>query len=159
NTLWSTNSGVATNGPYFYDVENRLTNATVNGLTVLLGYNGDGVRVRKTVGTTNIYYLVDDRNLTGYAQVLEEHVGVGSQPPTLARVYTYGLDLISQREVPSGTIYYFIYDGHGSTRALADGDGNIMGVVNTNGLLGARYHYDPYDNTLSAVGLLAEANL
>ncbi|MCS7090336.1 MAG: hypothetical protein NZM03_06470 [Limisphaera sp.] len=42
-----------------------------------LSYNGDGLRVRKTVGTTSIYYLVDDRNLTGYAQVLEEHEAVG----------------------------------------------------------------------------------
>ncbi|MCX8107584.1 MAG: RHS repeat-associated core domain-containing protein [Verrucomicrobiae bacterium] len=41
----------------------------------------------------------------------------------------------------------------------ADGNGTVTALVTTNGLLVARYHYDPYGNTLAAVGPLAEANL
>ena len=60
-------------------------------------YDGDGNRVAKTVGGVTTNYLVDDRNLTGYAQVLEEIVGGAVQ-----RRYTYGLDLISQKQVEWG---------------------------------------------------------
>jgi hypothetical protein len=38
-------------------------------------YNGDGIRVAKTAGGVTTGFLVDDRNPTGYAQVLEEVVG------------------------------------------------------------------------------------
>jgi len=41
----------------------------------------------------------------------------------------------------------------------ADGNGNVTALINDNGLIVARYHYDPYGNTLSASGPLAEANL
>jgi hypothetical protein len=67
NTVWSTNGPLQ--GPFLYDPEDRVTN--LNG-SVFSGYSGDGIRVKKTVGGTNIYFLVDDRNPTGYAQVLEE---------------------------------------------------------------------------------------
>ncbi|MCS7090337.1 MAG: RHS repeat-associated core domain-containing protein [Verrucomicrobiota bacterium] len=49
------------------------------------------------------------------------------------------MDLISQREVPSGAIYYFIYDGHGSTRALADGNGNLVNA----------FAYDAYGSLIA----------
>jgi type II secretion system protein G len=47
------------------------------------------------------------------------------------RVYTYGLDLISQYKYESGPgapywdISYYGYDGHGNVRFLTDSDGNI----------------------------------
>jgi RHS repeat-associated protein len=41
----------------------------------------------------------------------------------------------------------------------ADGNGNVTALVNENQLLVANYHYDPFGNTLSAKGPLAEANL
>lgn len=110
-----TNAG---NQPYFYDVENRLTN--FNNGAVLMAYNGDGARVTKTVGSTTTYYLVDDRNPSGYVQVLEEHVSINNQPSTLNRCYNYGLDLFAQSEA-GGTVHYFGYDGHGSTRFLMNG--------------------------------------
>ncbi|HLX69591.1 MAG TPA: LamG-like jellyroll fold domain-containing protein [Verrucomicrobiae bacterium] len=121
NTLRSTNAGTAS-GPYYYDAQNHLTN--YNSL-VYLAYNGDGIRVEKTVNGTNIYYLVDDRNPSGYAQVLEEWTSTGT--PALAKVYNYGLDLISQRAVSSQpSTNYFVYDGHGSTRMLTDAGGNFV---------------------------------
>ena len=55
-----------------------------------------GNRVAKTVGGTTTYYLLDDRNPSGYVQVLEEWTSTGT--PTLSRVYNYGYALISQRQ-------------------------------------------------------------
>ena len=57
-----------TNGSdtYLYDVENRLTNAIVGGTNITIIYDGDGNRVKKTVGTTTNFYLIDNRNPSGY---------------------------------------------------------------------------------------------
>ncbi|MCU0783487.1 MAG: hypothetical protein MUF81_05450 [Verrucomicrobia bacterium] len=88
-----TNNGNA----FFYDVENRLTNAVVGGTNIIIVYDGDGNRVKKIVGSTTNLYLVDDRNPTGYTQVLEEK-SVSGGTTNLVRLYTYGFDLISQRD-------------------------------------------------------------
>jgi RHS repeat-associated protein len=133
NTLWDTNATAV--GPYFYDVENRLINFNN---AVYLGYNGDGIRVTKTANGTNYYYLVDDRNPTGYAQVLEEWTASGGAT-NLSRVFAFGLSLISQRQPNIGT-NYFITDGHGSTRVLTDNGG---AVVNT-------FTYDGYGTLIAS---------
>ena len=66
-----------------------------------LVYDGDGNRVKKTVGTTTTYYLVDDRNPTGYAQVLEEQPTAGGTPTV---TYSYALDLLNQAR--GGTVAF-----------------------------------------------------
>ena len=118
--------------------ENRLTSF---GSAARFTYNGDGIRVAKSIITSNpvignttntTYYLVDDRNPTGYAQVLEEHQSTGGAA-TLSRVYNYGLAMVSQREA-GGVTYYFVSDGHGSTRLL----------VGTNGAVANVFAYDAY---------------
>jgi len=116
NTLWATNGTPV--GPYNYDVENHLTNFG----SAYFSYNGDGLRVKKVVSGTTNYYLLDDRNPTGYAQALEEWTSTGT--PTLSKVYNYGLALISQRNaVAPLSTNYFVFDGHGSTRMLTDSSG------------------------------------
>ena len=130
---------------YQYDALNHLTNA--NNGTILMTYDGDGNRASKKVGGTTTYYLLDDRNPSGYVQVLEEWT-VTSTATNLARVYNYGLNLISQR-VPNTSTNYFIYDGHGSTRALMDSGGN---VVNT-------FAYDAYGTLIASNGLPQTAYL
>ena len=77
----------------------------MNNGTALITYNGDGSRVKKTVGTTTTYYLLDDQNPSGYAQVLEEWTASGGTT-NLSRVYNYGLQLISQRQPSTSTNYY-----------------------------------------------------
>jgi len=121
---------------YQYQPLDRLVSRD-NG-AVLLGYNGDGARVKKTVGGTTTFYLVDDRNLTGHAEVVEEHQSVNGGAATLTAVYTHGLDLIAQRR--AGSVRYFSYDGHGSTRLLTD----------TSGAVTDTYLYDAYGTKLSA---------
>ena len=78
-----------------YDSENRLTQRTsTNGSTVRLVYDGDGNRVQEVVNGETKSYLIDDRNPTGYAQVVEEIVN-----GVVNHTYTYGHDLISQDQV------------------------------------------------------------
>jgi RHS repeat-associated protein len=111
---------------YAYDAENRLVKVTkTDGTTITLAYDADGNRVKKVVdapGTANdstTLYLVDDRNPTGYAQVIEERDAAGATTVT----YTYGLDLVSQRR---GTkVSYYGYDGLGSVRYLTDETGTV----------------------------------
>ena len=143
---WLTSDGYDNNGnttsssgnAYQYDALNHATN--VNNGGILMAYDGDGNRVKKTVAATGVttYYLVDDRNPSGYAQVVEEWTTVSSAT-TLSKVYNYGLNLVSQTQ-PAGNTYYFILDGHGSTRALTDTSGN---VANT-------FTYDAYGSLLAS---------
>ncbi len=54
-----------------YDFENHLISR--NNGQVQIVYDGDGNRVQETSNGQTTLFLVDDRNPTGYAQVLEEH--------------------------------------------------------------------------------------
>jgi RHS repeat-associated protein len=126
---------------YRYDVLNRLVD--YNHGAVTLGYNGDGQRVVKNVGGAVTYYLVDDRNPSGYAQVLEE-ITAYAGTTNLTKVYAYGLDLISQ-EQPGAATNYYGHDGHGSVRYLTDTNG---GITDT-------YTYDAYGNLIATSGSTA----
>lgn len=132
---YDANGNTVTSGgnSYAYEFENRLT--SLNGGALSIVYDGDGNRVSKTASGVTTNYLVDDRNLTGYSQVLEEISGGQVQ-----RVYAYGLNRISQSQT-SGTSFYG-YDGHGSVRVLTD-----AAVAVTD-----RYDYDAFGNILSETG-------
>ena len=117
---------------YTYDFENHL--ATASG-GVAITYDGDGNRVSKTASGATTKYLVDDRNLTGYAQVVDELNGGAVQ-----RVYTYGLNRISQSQASATSFYE--YDGHGNVRLLTD----------TTGAVTDRYDYDAFGNILTQAG-------
>jgi RHS repeat-associated protein len=131
------NTLASSSNSYGYDAFRHIINAT-NGATVIaLTYDGDGNRASKKIGGTTNYYLLDDRNPSGYAQVLEERQG-----SNLIRVYNYGLSLISQRQVASGTTNYYGYDGHGSARFLLSPTG---GITDT-------YIYDAYGSIIASTG-------
>ncbi len=140
--IYDNNGSTRTNGSNIlaYDVENHLTNATVSGTNIVMIYDGDGNRVKEIIGTTTNFFLVDDRNPSGYAQVLEEKAGV-----TLTKTYTYGLDLISQRDVGTGTKNYYGYDGNGNTRFL----------TTTNGTISDTYIYDAFGVLITSTGTTA----
>ena len=101
-----------------YDFENRML--TLGGVTLV--YDGDGNRVSETVGSTTTKYLVDDKNPTGFPQVLDEIVN-GS----VTRTYAYGLQRISENQLISGTWTpsFYGYDGHGDVRFLANSAGTV----------------------------------
>ncbi|MFZ1086589.1 MAG: RHS repeat-associated core domain-containing protein [Terracidiphilus sp.] len=103
-----------------------------------------GNRVAKTVitpsGATTTQYLVDDLNPTGLPQVVEEKVGGAVQ-----RVYTYGLQRISQNQFfdNPGTPSFYVYDGAGSVRQLTDSTGKVTD----------EYEYDAYGNSFTKSGI------
>ena len=141
----TTVSGGITN---HYDALNRLISIG-NGATNFL-YDGDGNRVSKTktFGANNetTYFLIDDRNPSGFAQVLEEYQQTNdSAPGILGRVYNYGLMLISQQQfdpntlLPS-TLSYYGFDGHGSVRFLTDANGSLTDT----------YTYDAFGNLITS---------
>jgi len=118
---------------YTYGFENHLTSFDQNSVSIV--YDGDGSRVAKTVDGVITKYLLDDRNPTGYRQVLEEITSGNVQ-----RVYTYGLNRISQSQA-SGTSFYG-YDGHGNVRILTDGTGAVTD----------RYDYDAFGSSIQSTG-------
>jgi RHS repeat-associated protein len=134
---------------YAYTLQNRLasvTSASTNQSQVfvartLYAYDPAGNRVRseshasingvESSAATNIF-LVNPASLTGYPQVLEELPAVGSRPVI---AYTVGIDMISQtKSGGESTTDFFLRDGHGSVRQLAD----MSGVISAN------YAYDAY---------------
>lgn len=122
---------------YVYDWENRLS--SVGDGAVTYQYDGDGNRVAKTVGGVTTTYLVDANSLTGYAQVAEELQG-----GQVVRQYTYGHDLVSQRQLLGGqwSLSYYGYDGHGSVRTLTDAAGAVTDT----------YTYDAFGSLTAATG-------
>lgn len=117
--------------PDTYDFLDRLiVRHRADGVTIRLHYDADGIRIGKTLHDlitgqfTYHVYRVCTNNLTGYAQVLEERV-VTPDGETL-RTYTYGHDLLSETTHSSlPATRYYLYDGFGSVRALADESGAI----------------------------------
>jgi hypothetical protein len=120
-----------------YDFENHLIQQ--GGVSIV--YDGDGNRVFKTVAGNKTGYLVDDRNPTGYVQVLDE-----VQAPQISRAYVYGLEMIEQDAVNTFNLQvhtsYNVYDGHGSVRALT----NLAGAVTDT------YDYDAFGNIVHSTG-------
>jgi RHS repeat-associated protein len=84
---------------------------------------------------------VDAQNPTGYAQVLEERLS-----GNLVKSFTLGHDVIGQARIAGNAVTtdIFMYDGHGSTRALLTNAGEI---VFANGI-NQRYTIDAYGNNI-----------
>lgn len=89
--------------------------------------------VAKTAGGTTTRYLVDDLNLTGYTQVVEELAGSGVQ-----RTYTHGLQRISRNQL-IGSAWIASFYGY-------DGGGNVRTLTDTTGTVTDTYDYDAWGN-------------
>jgi RHS repeat-associated protein len=132
------NNGTPTvTASYTYDDRNRLVSATVNGQTESFTYDDDGNRVSSTTASGTTLYENDQQSPTGYSQVLAEKSASGA----IQAAYAYGLQLIAQSRPASGTSIY-LYDGHGSVRALANTSGNVTDT----------YTYDAFGNLTSPPG-------
>jgi RHS repeat-associated protein len=130
NTL--TSAGVPS---YAYDFENRLISTS----GAQYRYDGDGNLVSKIVGGITTDFLVDANNHTGHAQVVEELAG-----GAVTRQYTFGHDLISQRQIVNGQwqASFYGYDGQGSIRYLTDTNGNVSDT----------YTFDAFGNLIAVTG-------
>jgi len=78
----------------------------------------------------------DPQNHSGFSQVLEELPTVGGTP---ARNYVIGNEVLAQSV--SGTLSYFLKDGHGNNRQLASASGTESG----------HYGYDAYGVVQSGI--------
>ena len=121
-----------------YDAENHLV---ARGTGIQIGYDAEGLQVSKTVNGASTYYLLDDQNPGGSAEVLAEYSTVSSSvAPTVS--YVYGLGLISQQS--GSVVKYYGYDGQGSVRFLMD--------ATTGAGMTDSYDYDGYGMLLADTG-------
>ncbi|RYE16392.1 MAG: hypothetical protein EOP51_25880, partial [Sphingobacteriales bacterium] len=131
NTLTETKAGQVTQ--YGYNAEHELVKTSKAGMDASYSYSLNGIRTEQTINGVSTRYL-NDNNMP-YASVL---MAIQNQQPVAT--YTYGDDLISYHQ-GTGSQYY-LYDGLGSTRALAS----------TNGQVTDTYTYDAYGETLAHQG-------
>lgn len=118
---------------YGYDSADHLTSASTGSDTATYAYDGEGVRVGKTVNGTTTSYLQDV--VGGLPHVLVETTG-GSQT-----LYVYGLGLAFQVN-PDGSHRYYHADSLGSTRVVTDDAGNPVSA----------YSYDAYGAVRAQAG-------
>jgi RHS repeat-associated protein len=110
---WDANGNMTGKGSatYTFDALDRLTQVVSGTTTVQFGYNGDGVRLSKTVNGVATSYVQD--LAAGLSVVLAETTGGQTSR------YVYGNGLVTRID-PAGTPSFFHADGLGSTRALSN---------------------------------------
>jgi RHS repeat-associated protein len=113
-------------------IANRYNNATTPSGAATYTYNGDGLRVTKTIaGVTTRYLWSTDQ----VPLLLQETTGSNTTS------YIYGPDGRPIEQVtPAGTALYYTHDQLGSIRLLTDAGAAVK----------ATYTYDPYGNTSSS---------
>ena len=140
---------------FTYDERGRMATAVVSkdGTTVNTSYeyNDAGIRVSQTVdGVTTVYHVDMSGGFTGYAQVFEEGIDDNANGQLEAgevdKTYTLGLDVLN--EATPGQLLTFLYDAHGSTRALLD----TVGVVVLNGADKQLFTYTAYGLLTAGAG-------
>ena len=132
---WDANGRMTGKGSatYAYDPLDRLTQVVDGATTVQFAYNGDGVRLSKTVNGATTAYVQDVQ--APLPVVLAETTGGQTSR------YIYGNDLL-ERADPAGVPAFYHADGLGSTRALSDLAGQRTDA----------YSYDVFGATRSHTG-------
>jgi RHS repeat-associated protein len=120
-----------------YDLFNQLiATVTSAGVIVINTYNGDGLRVGKSVNGSLTRYLYE------YQKVVLEENASGDQTGR----NVYGINLLTRQakddtDTPAYTLTY-MYNGHADVTALLDTAGNVV----------ATYYYDAFGNILAQTG-------
>ena len=116
---------------YEYDTRNQLIKVSQGSHIVECTYNGEGLRVSKTVDGQTLRYLYE------YDKIILEINGAGNE--TAHNVY--GTNLVSR--TAAGETLYYMYNGHGDVTALLDNAGTIR----------AGYYYDAFGSVLEHTGM------
>lgn len=125
--------GTSTNS-YVWDFENRLTSATVNGVTTTFKYDPFGRRIEKVSPSATTIYAYDGDN------VIEELNGAGNA--TARYVQGLGIDEpLARVKLPQPAATYFYQ---------ADGLGSITSLSDSTGALANTYAYDSFGNLTSS---------
>lgn len=120
-------SGAASS--YTYNQANELTGYTGPGGAASYTYNGQGLRASKTVGTTTNTFTWDT---AATADLLSDG----------ATSYVYGPGGVAIEQISGSGAKWYMHDSLGSTRALFDSTGAIVGA----------YGYDSYGNVTGYTG-------
>ncbi|WP_320109509.1 RHS repeat-associated core domain-containing protein [Amycolatopsis mediterranei] len=113
------NRTVAGTTAYSYDQANRLTSYTADATAAVYGYNGDGLRTTKKVGTTTSTFAYD--TVEGLPLLLADG--------TNFYLYGPGGTPIEQIGATSGTPTYLHADQLGSVRVLTAADGTVANTA------------------------------
>lgn len=96
---------------FTYDAENRLTGVS-GGATASFVYDGDGKRVKGTVGDVTTVYIGNYYEISG---------------STIKKYYYAGSERVAMND--NGTLKYLLGDHLGSTSITADASGNKLGEL------------------------------
>ena len=132
---------------FVWDAENRLVLASNTTTVVSNSYDYMSRRVAKVVNGQATAFAYQ-----GWA-MFEEATASSTNS------YVYGLDL-SGTSQGAGTIGGILAANFNGTTAFYayDANGNVTDLVGTNGEFLAQYQFDPYGNTISKTGALADVN-
>ena len=149
NYTWDDNGNLLTrDGETFsWDKAGRLAGWTEGSETASYEYNGDGVRVERTVNGTATTYLQD---LAGGLPVVLRDTTSGTSTD-----YVYGVDLITTIDSGGAPTFYH-GDGLGSTRLLTDSSGNITDQYTYDAFGSERTHTGGSDNPFTYTGEQAD---
>jgi RHS repeat-associated protein len=143
----TTDNGLETDeATYLYDVRNRLiaVDNDADGVNdVEYAYDDGGHRVAQTTNGETTLLLLDARNPSGVAQVLEEKTAAGA----VTASYVHGFAPIIQCR--DGQLRFYVGDGSRTTRLLTDSDGAIAD----------RYSYDAFGVLLEHEGVTTNPHL
>jgi RHS repeat-associated protein len=117
-----------------YDQTNRLTSWSQGSISATYTYNGDGLRMSKTVGgaTTSFSWSV----VGSQSLLLQENTG-----SSLTR-YVYGAGSQPVEQVTATGAQFLHHDQLGSTRIVTSPTGSVIAAL----------RYDPYGNLTSTSG-------
>ncbi len=151
-----------------YDDENQLTRITVTN-SWKTEFTYDGLfrrRIRKEFTWQNSTWVPSNEVRYFYDGRLVIQERDGNNLPVVS--YSRGSDLSGSRQGAGGiggllarTDHGQLTTGNGQPHAIyqTDGNGNITALLNDKQFIVARYEYDPFGNTLSKSGQLADANI
>ncbi|MGB7208759.1 MAG: DUF6531 domain-containing protein [Pyrinomonadaceae bacterium] len=131
NLKTQTTGGVTRN--FNYDFEDRLTTAGDGATSAQYIYNGDGLRLAKTVNGVTTRFVLDPTSRL--QRVLADTDASG----TITNYYTHGLGMIA-KITPAAEYYQYHFDFRGSTVAISNSTQNIVN----------RYSYDPFGVVIAA---------
>jgi len=136
---YDANGNLITDGSnnYLYDAENRLVRATIGAQAVTLRYDPMG-RLYEVAGATTTRFLYDGDELIG------EYDTAG----TMLKRYVHGISV-------DDPVIDYVGSGLASPRhLLADRQGSIVGIADSNGAIIAKNTYDEYGIPKSDQGTL-----
>ena|GEM_PF-5545520 len=115
-------------------LRNKLVSSTTSGTATTFDYDVNGLRSERSSGGSSTVFITDSNR--DYGQVVAE-VTDGS----FVKGYSFGDDLISQA-FPGGNVFFYHYDGLGSTRSLSD----------VTGLFTDEYDYEAFGELTGSTG-------